>query len=306
MSESELAYLDDRWVPAASAGVPLTDGGFVQGTTVAEQLRTFAGRLFHFNEHIDRLESSLSVLGLKLPLARSELRKAAEQLVAHNHALLDAGDDLGLSIFVTPGDYPAYSPRPRLRPLLGMHTYPLPFRLWAEKYTKGQHLAVAQAVRQVPAQCWPAHVKCRSRLHYYLADREAAQRFPGARAVLLDLDGFVTEASTANIVVYRRDEGLISPPLKRVLPGVTLHSTFEFAQRIGVNTRYRDLTADDLATADEMLLTSTPFCLLPVTQFEGRPLGSGMPGPIFSALLAEWNRLAGIDISEQARRFASR
>lgn len=302
---SELVFLNGRWITADDAGLPLIDGGFVQGTTIAEQLRTFAGRIFHFDEHIDRMDSSLAVLGLEPSLARSELRAAAERLVAHNHALLAEGDDLGLSIFVTPGEYPAYSRMAASRPVLGMHTYPLPFRLWAEKYARGQHLAVS-SVRQVPTECWPAHVKCRSRMHYYLADREVAQRFPGARAVLLDFDGFVTEASTANVLIYRRDAGLISPPLARVLPGVTLGSVFRLAEQLGLNTVQRDLTADDVAVADEVLLSSTPFCLLPVTRFEGRPVGTGSPGPVFSRLLGEWNRLVGLDIAAQALRFADR
>lgn len=302
---NELVFLNDRWIPAAEAGVPLIDGGFVQGATAAEQLRTFSGRIFHFDEHIDRLERSLGVLGLTLPLARDELRAAAERLVAHNHALLADGDDLGLSIFVTPGDYPAYATRRETRPLLGMHTYPLPFRLWAAKYAEGQHLAVS-TVRQVPPECWPPQVKCRSRLHYYLADREAAARFPGARALLLDLHGWVSEASTANVMIVRRNEGLLSPPLERVLPGVSLAVAFELARRIGWNTRHRDLTVDDVATADEVLLSSTPFCLLPVTQFEGRPVGGGSPGPVFSQLLNEWSRLVALDISAQALRFVER
>ncbi len=302
---SELVFLNGRWIAADQAGVPLTDGGFVQGTTIAEQLRTFGGRIFHFDEHIDRMDSSLAVLGLEPPMARSELRSAAERLVAHNHALLAEGDDLGLSVFVTPGDYPAYSRASDSRPLLGMHTYPLPFRLWAEKYSLGQHLAVS-SVRQVPAECWPAHVKCRSRMHYYLADREVARRFPGARAVLLDHDGFITEASTANVLIYRRDEGLISPPLARVLPGVTLGNVFRLAERIGLRAGYRNLTADDVAAADEVMLSSTPFCLLPVTRFNDRLVGDGRPGLIFSQLLGEWNRCVGVDIVAQALRFAGR
>mgnify|MGYP005839027967 FL=1 len=302
---SELVFLNGHWIAADQAGLPFTDGGFVQGTTIAEQLRTFGGRIFHVDEHIDRMDSSLAVLGLEPPMARSELRAAAERLVSHNHALLSEGDDLGLSVFVTPGDYPAYSRATTSRPILGMHTYPLPFRLWAEKYSRGQHLALSN-VRQVPPECWPPQVKCRSRMHYYLADREVAQRYPGARAVLLDLDGFITEASTANVLIYRRDEGLISPPLARVLPGVTLHSLFCIAERLGLATGHRNLTADDLAAADEVLLSSTPFCLLPVTRFEGRPVGDGTPGPVFSQLLGEWNRLVGLDIAAQALRFSDR
>ena len=118
------------------------------------------------------------------------------------------GDDLGVSIFVTPGIYPSYAPgdcpdfrvnekgtvplekAAAARPTVCVHTYPLPFHLWAEKYGDGQALAITP-VEQVPPQCWPPELKCRSRMHYYLADKLAARQDPPARAVLLDRDGFV-------------------------------------------------------------------------------------------------------------------
>jgi branched-subunit amino acid aminotransferase/4-amino-4-deoxychorismate lyase len=66
------------------------------------------------------------------------------------------------------------------------------------------------------------------------------------------------------------------------------------------------LVPDDLAVADEVLLTSTPWCLLPVTRFEGRPVGRGEPGPVFRRLLTAWSEMVGIDIAAQADRFAAR
>jgi branched-subunit amino acid aminotransferase/4-amino-4-deoxychorismate lyase len=142
-------------------------------------------------------------------------------------------------------------------------------------------------------------------MHYYLADREAARRHPGARALLLDAAGRVTETSTANIVVCQ-DGALSTPPLARVLPGVSLAAVQEFAERVGIEFGYADLTPADVAAADEVLLTSTPWCLLPVCTFNGRPIGAGQPGDTYRRLLACWNESAGLDIAEQARSFARR
>jgi branched-subunit amino acid aminotransferase/4-amino-4-deoxychorismate lyase len=64
------------------------------------------------------------------------------------------------------------------------------------------------------------------------------------------------------------------------------------------------LTRTDVAAADEILLTSTPNCLLPVTRFDGLPIGGGRPGPLFGRLLAAWSRDVGLDIAAQARAFA--
>ena len=65
--------------------------------------------------------------------------------------------------------------------------------------------------------------------------------------------------------------------------------------------RERSLRAADLATADEILLTSTPSCILPATRFDGRPVGTGKPGPVYRRLLAAWSDAVSLDIAAQAR-----
>jgi len=300
-----IAYLNGCYLPADEAVIAVTDAGFVQGVAVAEQLRTFGGELFRLDAHLDRLEQSLRIVGVELGMSRAELQQVALRLVAENHRLLAADDDLGLSIVVTPGAYPAYCGGESGKPTVCLHTYPLPFRLWAEKYRRGQAVRIS-TVQQVPPQCWPPALKCRSRMHYYLADRQAAAAEPGSRAVLLDADGFVTEASTANILLYRAGKGLLSPPLGKILRGVSLMATVELAEKLSIRTTYCDLTVDDVAAADEVFLTSTPVGILPVTQLNGRPIGGGEPGPVYRQLLAGWNRLAGFDIAQQARRFSRR
>ena len=186
-----------------------------------------------------------------------------------------------------------------------MHTYPLPFRLWTHLYDQGQTLNVTE-IRQVPSNCWPAELKCRSRMHYYLADLRARQMEPGSRALMLDQEGFVLEASTANIVVYRRDEGLISPPAEKILPGISVSMIRELCGPLGLPLVDRDLTVDELTSADEVLLTSTSPCVWPVLRLNGRTLGSGRPGEICQALLDAWSDRVGVRIVDQARRFAHR
>jgi branched-chain amino acid aminotransferase len=299
-----IAFLNGQFVPAAVVAISPTDAGFVQGSTVAEQLRTFGGRLFRLDDHLARLEYSLAVVGIEPGVTRGELTRAAYEVVRHNHALLEPGDDLGLSVFVTPGEYAAYAPAGESRAVVCLHTYPLPFRLWAAKYRTGQAL-VTTDVEQVPARCWPPGLKCRSRMHYHLADRQAARIEPGARALLLDEHGLVTEASTANLLIAR-DGQLATPPGNKVLQGISLAEIHELAARLGILSVHRDLRVPDVAAADEALLSSTPFCLLPVTCLNGRPIGPGVPGPLYQRLMAAWNAHAGLDIVAQAERFAGR
>lgn len=124
--------------------------------------------------------------------------------------------------------------------------------------------------------------------------------------MLLDNDGFITESSTANILIYRKNEGLISPPKENILHGISLAVVFELAEKLGIPCLQRNLTPNDLTTADEIILTSTPLCLLPVTQFNGQQIGDGRPGSISLQLLSAWSDLVELDIVAQAERFAVR
>ncbi|MEK6249178.1 MAG: aminotransferase class IV, partial [Planctomycetales bacterium] len=138
--------------------------------------------------------------------------------------------------------------------------------------------------------------------HYYLADRAAEKCEPGARALLLDDAGFVTETSSANIVIYDRKRGLITPPRQQVLPGVSLAMVEELADQLGIPFGEQTLGSGDTAGAEEVLLTSTPYCLLPVTKFNGQPIGSSEPGEIFRRLIAAWSEAVGVNIVAQAAR----
>jgi branched-subunit amino acid aminotransferase/4-amino-4-deoxychorismate lyase len=299
------AFLNGRFLPAAEMRIEVGDIGFVLGATVAEQLRTFHGALFRLEQHLERLTRSLEIIGVDPGMTPGQMAAIARRLASENHALLDPGDDLALALFVTPGIYASYDPEGKAGPTIGMHTTPLPFRLWLEHYEHGQRLAISD-IRQVPSECWPAELKCRSRMHYFLADRQARQAERGARALLLDREGRVTEASTANIVIYRREEGLISPPREMILPGVSMSFVEELAAELAIPFLYHELRPEDIARADEALLTSTSPCIIPAVSLNGAPIGEGRPGPIFRRLLDAWSRRVGIDILAQARRFAAR
>ena len=300
-----IAFLNGRTVPAHEAAIPIDDAGFVLGATVTEQLRTFGGRLFRTDRHLERLANSLAICGIDAGLTRDDFSRVAQSLVEHNHPLLQPGDDLGLCIFVTPGPYMPISAGRRGGATVGLHTFPLAFELWAARYGEGVSLVVTP-IEQVSPHCWPAELKCRSRMHYFLADRHAEAIEHGARALLLDAEGYVTESSTANLVIYVPGQGLVAPPREHVLPGVSLEVVIELARGLAIPYSERPLLPADVAAAAEVFLTSTPNCLLPVTRFAGRPIGDGRPGAIYRQISTAWNELVGLDIAAQAARFADR
>jgi len=302
-----IAYLSGEYLPASRAAIAVTDLGFLQGVTVAEQLRTFNGKLFRLDRHLDRLAHSLDLIGVKPALSRDDFARIAQELVARNYPDIPSGGDMGLSMFVTPGPAAVFAASgyvQRAGPTVGMHTYALPFHAWAAKYDTGDSLVVT-SVEQVPITCWPPELKCRSRIHYYLADKEARTKEPGARALMVDREGFATETSTANLLVYCRNVGLVSPPKHKILPGVTVETIEQLAGQLEIPFLHGELTVDDVAAADEALLCSTSPCVWAVTRLNGRPIGDGQPGAIVARLQQAWSEMVGVDIVAQARRFTA-
>ncbi len=293
------AYLNGRWIPDTELSIGVDDLGFLVGATVTERLRTFRGQVFRLNEHLSRLRNSLEIVGLPAEEITAEIGGAITEFIERNRPLLTADDDWSISAFATPGTSSAGPPT------VCVHGYPLPFARWASQFEDGVRVVISE-VRQIPSQSLPPELKCRSRMHYYLADKRAAAAQPGARAILLDEEGFVAEATTANVLIWREAEGLVSPPPRHILFGVSLRVVQELATKLEVPFVKRPLSVEDLRSADEAMLTSTSVCLLPVIECDGRPIGTGRPGPNYRRLLAAWSELVDTDIAEQARRVAAR
>jgi branched-chain amino acid aminotransferase len=291
------AYLNGSWIPREQLAIDVEDAGFLLGTTVTEKLRTFGGKVFRLEQHLSRMRQSLGIVGLDAESISRSLAKAIPDFVSRNNGLIPADSDWSITAFATPG-------RPdRGVPTVCVHGGPLDFHRWVQQYEHGLSVVVSN-IRQVPDSCWPSALKCRSRMHYYLADREAARRKVGARAILLDQEGGVAEATSANVLVYRPQEGLSSPPDEHILVGISLGVVHELAGKLGIPFMRRRIAVDELQLADEVMLASTSVCLLPVVECDGKPVGDGMAGPLFKRLLTAWGDMLGVDIIEQAQRGA--
>jgi branched-chain amino acid aminotransferase len=294
------AYLHGAWVDARELAIPVGDLGFVLGATVVERLRTFNARPFRVEEHLARLKHSLEIVGWNAEPLTAEVREAIAAFVDVNAEHISPGDDWNIAAFVTPGETADAA-----RPTVCVHGGPIPFAAWAHMYEAGVEVCISD-VRQVPQNCWPSELKCRSRMHYYLADEEAARRCPGARAILLDQRGYVGEASTANVVAYYAGRGLVTPRLEGVLPGISQQMLFELADELGIPHSEADILPVELAAASEVMLTSTSICIQPVVKLDAKPIADGHPGAVYRKLLDAWGKKVGVDIAAQARQFANR
>ena len=295
VSMSDIAYQDGSYLPRAELKVSVEDPGFVLGITVNERLRTFDGKLFRVDDHLRRLRTSLRLAGFSCQESDENIRRILAQIVGENYPQLPAGSDLAVVLLCSPS-----SLEEARETVLRVYTTPLAFHRWADLYSTGQRLIVSQTT-QVPSSCWPAELKCRSRMHFYRADCEARQRDEMARALLVDTEGFVAEASSANVFAFFCDEGVVSPPPGKIILGISLSVVAELSEELGLRFSYRDVSPSELMQADEVMLCSTSPCVQPVTAIDGVPINGGEPGNVFRSLIDAWSRHVGVEIVRQAQ-----
>lgn len=302
-----IAWLNGRLLPFTETRLPVTDLGIVQAATVTEMIRTIRHQPYCLPEHLERFQYSLNAVGFGQEFTPAKLTEIVQQVVTHNAALIPTAHDLGIVIFATAGQNSAYLPIPdrphTSRPTLCVHTTPSAFELWAKLYASGGKL-VTPAIRQIPRSILDPRIKYRSRLHWYLADQEAQRTDPGARAVLLDEDGHLTETSSGNFFIVR-GKTLLTPAPEKVLAGISQQVVRELTEELGLEYRTTDLTVYDALHADEVLVSSTPWCLLPITSLNGETIGNGQPGPVFQQLISAWSSRISLDIIQQATTAAA-
>ena len=161
-----LVYLNGSMVPASEAHLAIYDAGIVLGATVTEMTRTFHKRLYRLDDHLDRLFRSLRYTRMDIGLSKSQIAGISQELVANNARLIEDWGELGLIHFVTAGEYRTYAGSAgravRTTPTVCVHTFPMPFELWAGKMQNGTHL-VTPSIRHVPPQCYDPKIKYRSK-----------------------------------------------------------------------------------------------------------------------------------------------
>jgi branched-chain amino acid aminotransferase len=270
-------WVDGRLLAADEPHLSAFDRGFQLGDGVFETLRARAGRPTELAEHVARLGRSASGLSISLP------DDIEEQLVAAIAALLAAegldGPDGDASIRITVSRGAFFG-----RGLLPPDEHPAPtvvVQAWPVQPVPAGHLEnglhlVTSSVRRDPENPLVG-LKTTSRADYVFARVEA--REAGADdALFLTTDGFLSEATSANLFVVRGDE-LATPSLAcAILPGTTRDWILRWAEGVGLRTNEAWLTTRELAEADEAFLSSSVAGILPVTRFAAQPIGDGRPG----------------------------
>ena len=253
-------------------------------------------------DHIDRLYRSLDYCRLDPGLTSEELTEVTLEVVERNRPDLPEGSDTWIFHNITRGSHPQFPDvgRGDAGPSVLVWTHELGFKYWYSYYEEGAH-CVTPSIRQVNIATQDPRMKTRSRMFLALAEQEVNALAPGAYTLLLDNEGRIAEGTGANFMVVS-DGAILTPRSGTGLAGVSLATVRELSLDLGVEVREADLTLYDVFNADEAFLSSTPYCMLPVTRVNGTQVGNGHPGELFARLIDAWSETVGVNIIEQARR----
>jgi branched-chain amino acid aminotransferase len=271
-------WVDDRIEPAASPVLTAFDRGFQLGDGVFETLRARGGRPTELPEHAARMRRSAEGLSIALPDdLEPRLARAIDELLAVE-SLGGPEGDASVRITVSRGPFfgrGLLPPDEHPAPTIVVQAWPVP-PTPASHLERGLHL-IASAIRRDPESPLNA-LKTTSRADYVYARIEA--RAAGADdALFLTTDGYLSEATSANLFVVRGDR-LATPALAcAILPGTTRSWILRWGSAVRLVTSEGLLTTRYLHEADEAFLTSSVAGILPVTTFAGEPIGTGLPGP---------------------------
>ena len=285
---SEIVYLNGSLVPREDARISVMDYGFLYGYGLFETMRAYGGKVFRLERHLERLANSADRLGIAVD--SSVLKNAVLDTIRAN-GLGEARIRLTVSIGEG-GTVPDLTScgEPTVLVVAGEYR-PLP----DEVYEKG-YRAITSSIRRNSQSPVPA-MKTLNYMESMLARQEA--RAAGVdEAIFLNGEGMLTETSTSNIFLVG-DGALKTPAIPGgLLPGVTRDTVLEVAGKLGITTVEDDITLDELVKADEAFVTNSVMEIMPLTEVDGKPIGTGKPGAVTRELMAGYKEMVRREVEE--------
>ena len=257
----EIYYIDGKFVSSDQAVIPVNDLALLRGYGIFDFLRTYNGRPIFLEEHIERLEQSAKQIGLDLLWSKAQLIDIVNQTLNKN-----SYRESNIRVVVTGGTSPDYiTPQGKPRLLVLVTELPEQPQWW---YTDGVKVITIYSKRNIPG------AKSIDYIPATIALREARGK-NAIEAVYVDRDGYVLEATTSNLFIFRGDT--LMTPGKAVLSGITRKVVLRITADI-FRAEIRDITVDEFLTADEAFITGSNKEIVPVVKVDETTIGDGRPG----------------------------
>ena len=283
-NQNPIVYLNGNFMPLDEARVPVLDRGFIFGDGIYEVIPVYGGNILRLQGHLDRLDYSLEGIRMSSPLSHAEWKKVLNELIAKN-----GGGDLQIYMQITRGVAPRDHGFPKnLTPTVFAMCSPL--KPLPEHFTKqGARAITTEDIR------WQfCHIKLTSLLANTTLRQFAIDR--NADEAILYKDGKITEGSASTVFAVM-DGVLVTPPKdKCILPGITRELILEICAKNNIRCTEQNIPFEKLAGCDEIWVTSSLREIVPVTTLDEKPVGKGVPGPVWQKVYALF-----LDYKEQVR-----
>ena len=301
-----VVYWNGEFIPESEARISIYDSALMFGDMCFEMTRSFNGKQFQLQDHIQRLYSSCRWLHIPVQLTMEEMEKACLETMEQNAPVMALDDEHRLMINVTRGILGIYQGVVGTKQGTNIIIADFPLR-WTVRgmghlFDMGIH-AVIPVQRSIPSRLLEPKAKTRSRMHLLMANIQAS-RIKGADngPLLLDEDGFVSEGTGDNFFIVK-DGKILTPEARNVLRGISRQYVLDLADQLGIPCKEQNIEPYDVMESEEAFMTGTPFCLLPVTSLDGMRIGNGAPGPVTTRLLREWGFRVGVEIKRQIQNW---
>jgi branched-chain amino acid aminotransferase len=275
-------YVSGQFRPAAEATVSVFDHGLLYGDGIFEGIRAYNGRVFKLERHIDRLFDSAKAVRLEIPHTHRDLCDIVVE-TCHRNGISDGY--IRLVITRGPGDLgidPRKCPRAEVI-VIARKT----MQMYGDS-SAAIRLVTSSFRRNSPDTTSPS-IKSLNYLNNVLAKIEANDR--GAdEALMLDVHGFVSEASVDNLFIVT-ERGLATPPTATNLKGVTRETIVDLARGFEIAVEENPITLFDVWTAREVFICGTGAEVVPVGSVDGRSIGTGGVGPLTARMSEAYHQL---------------
>ncbi len=303
MTQELIAYLNGEFLPISQCKVSISDRGF-GGDSVYDVERTFDGKIFRLEAHLDRLYRSLKYVQIQPRMTKEEITEITLEVVRRNEHLR-GNSDWSVAQTITRGVASGNSTG-RTSSVLDdvpatvfINVYPPPFQRYAQLHETGIH-AIIPRTRNYHPDTIDNKAKHRSRLNLVMAQLEVVQADPEAWPLLLDHYGNISEGTGSNFFIVT--DGVIRTPTDTsILQGLSRDTVIRLAKDLDIPCIEEDIQPFDAYTADEAFMTGTSHSMLPVSRIDWRSIGDEMPGPMVKRLLATWSEMVGLDIVDQTK-----
>jgi branched-chain amino acid aminotransferase len=275
----QFVHINGRILKREEAVVPFYDHGLLYGDGLFEGIRTYNGKVFKLDEHLDRLYHSCMALAIEMAVSQDSLRDAVLELCkANDHRngyirlTVTRGTGLGLDPKHLSGGANIYISNEQLS------LYP------AELYETG--LSMVTASTRLPSpQIIDPRIKCTGKYANNIQAKLEANLRGAGEAVMLNQQGYVAECTGDNIFVVKRGVVITPPAHSCGLQGITRDTVIALASEEGVEVRETMITLYDIYCADECFLTGTGAEVIPAIELDGRAIGAGRAGEVTKRLI---------------------